>query len=240
MTGRISEDFVEAVRAAPVLSHPFPHMRLSRVFGEGDYREILRLLPPTEHYLELRHKDARLPDGTYARLRFPLIGERLRKLDRERRRYWEAMSEALRDPDVAKAFAARFAEMDCESPPQTGSILRISLVRDRPGYCIRPHQDVPSKLLTAQIYLPRDEKGADLGTSFYRREESGALEVDVRVPFLPNSGYAFPVTSDSWHGVDTVPPGATPRDSLMLVWYVDGAWKKLGAASRAVLRWLRS
>ena len=63
---------------------------------------------------------------------------------------------------------------------------------------------------------------------FYRRGDSGLLEIDSTVPYLPNSGYAFPVTEGSWHGVDPIPPGAPPRDSLMLIWYVDGAWKKLG------------
>ena len=238
-----SRDIVQAVRAAVAHSRPFPHLRLSDVFGGEDYREVLRLLPPRHAYAELRHKDAKLPDGTYSRLEFPLTLERMERLDRDRRRFWAGIADALRHPDIAREFAARFAELGCSSlppPPETGSVLRMSLVRDRPGYSIRPHQDIPSKLLTAQIYLPGDDSGVERGTDFYNRGESGVLELDTTIPYLPNSGYAFPVTDNSWHGVRTIPAGAPDRDSLMLVWYVEGALARLGAAARQVWRRVRA
>lgn len=232
-------DIIQAVGAAQLRSRPFPHLRLSCVFGKEEYRDIRRLLPGNADYAELRHKDARLPDGTFSRLEFQLTGERLARLDPNRRRYWSEFAAALRHGNVARAFAARFAELKCDVPLEKGSTLRLSLVRDFPGYFIRPHQDVPSKLLTVQIYLPQDDGESDRGTIFYRRGDSGLLEIDSTVPYLPNSGYAFPVTEGSWHGVDPIPPGAPPRDSLMLVWYVEGAWKKLEAAARQARRWLR-
>ena len=233
-------DITRAVRSAPLRLRPFPHLRLSRVFGEEDYLNLRRLLPRDDHFVELRHKDARRPDGTFTRLEFRLTGERLAGLDPDRRRFWSELAATLQRADVARAFAARLADLDCDLSLEKGSILRPSLVRDLPGYFIRPHQDVPSKLLTAQIYLPPGNRQSDLGTHFYRCGDAGRLEIDSTVPYLPNSGYAFPVTEGSWHGVDPIPPGAPPRDSLMLVWYVDGAWKKLGAAARQARRWLRS
>ncbi len=234
-----SKDIVQAVRAAVAHSQPFPHLRLSDVFGGEDYREILRLLPPRHAYAELRHKDARLPDGTYSRLEFPLTLERMERLDRDRRRFWAGIADALRHPDIAREFAARFAELGCQVPIESGSVPWLSLTRDFPGYSIRPHQDIPSKLLTVQFYLPPDDRGSAMGTNFYRRGGAGALERDVSVPFLPNSGYALAVTENSWHGVDIIPPGAPGRDSLMLVWHAGGAVARLAAQARLTLRRLR-
>ncbi len=235
-----SKDIVQAIRAAAAHSRPFPHLRLSDVFGGEDYREILRLLPPRHAYSELRHKDARLPDGTYSRLEFSLTLERMERLDRDRRRFWAGVADALRHPDIAREFAARFAELGCQVPIESGSVLRLSLTRDFPGYSIRPHQDIPSKLLTVQIYLPPDDRGSAMGTNFYRRGAAKVLERDVSVPYLPNTGYAFAVTENSWHGVDTIPPGAPDRDSLMLVWNAEGAAAKLATSARLTLRRLRS
>ena len=233
-----TEELTKVIRAAIVQSRPFPHMRLTRIFCEKDYDDILRHLPSANDYEELRHKDAKQPGGAYTRLEFPLTQERLQRLPPDQCLYWSTLADALRHPDIATAFSSKFAELGCRVPIKAGSILRLVLVRDSPGYFIRPHQDIPSKLLTAQFYLPRDERGATMGTNFYRRCKAGTLERDVIVPFLPNTGYAFPVTDESWHGVDIIPPGAPVRDSLMLIWYVGGA-AKLGAEFRRVLRWFR-
>lgn len=71
-------------------------------------------------------------------------------------------------------------------------------------------------------------------------EQTSILEMklggkkEVAVPFLPNSGYAFPASKNSWHGVDVIPHGAPIRNSLMMVWYVDGIVGKIVAKVRNV------
>lgn len=64
------------------------------------------------------------------------------------------------------------------------------------------------------------------GTSFFRREarEGGIDEYHEthRVPFEPNTGYAFAVNESSWHGVTPPLPEGRPRNSLMLVYYKEG------------------
>ncbi|MCE2423435.1 MAG: hypothetical protein J4G03_09065 [Gemmatimonadetes bacterium] len=62
----------------------------------------------------------------------------------------------------------------------------------------------------------------------------------MRLPFLPSTGYAFGVTPSSWHGVDRIPGGESPRNSLMLTWYLDGGWQKLRASAAQAARSLRS
>lgn len=235
------EEFARAIWEAPLNRHPFDHIRLGRVFRECAYRSLLRWLPDTSHYGELRHKDAKLPGGGYARRQLPLTDEGLRSLDGEARRFWLGVAGALRDPGIGEAVRSKFADATSARgiKADARTSLRVSLVRDLPGYRIRPHQDIPQKAVTAQLYLPRDGRCPELGTGLYRRDGGGRLERTVSVPFLPNTGYAFAVTEDSWHGVGAIPPDAPVRDSLMLVWYVEGALPRLRAAGRLALRSLR-
>lgn len=92
----------------------------------------------------------------------------------------------------------------------------VALMRDLPGFFISPHPDKPEKLATLQLYLPADDSQKGLGTCFYS-DEGRALA--LKLLFSPNTGYAFKVTKDSWHGVQRIPPGSAPRHSLLIVWY---------------------
>lgn len=233
---------VRAIREAPLKQRPFDHVALGPVFPEDAYRSLLEHLPRSSDYAELRHKDALRRDGTSCRLEFLLTNERLRKLDRTRRRFWTPAAQAFRDPAIvetlAKTFAAAVARRSL--PPLPRTALRLSLLRDLPGYTIAPHEDIPVKLFTMQLYLPRDERQRHLGTSFYRRAETARLKKSATLPFLPNSGYSFPVTRNSWHGVDRIPPAEAARDSLMFIWYLDGRWEKLSAKAEQAVRSIRS
>ena len=238
-----TERIVQAIQAAPLNPRPFNYVVLKRLFAEESYRQLIGLLPRATHYAELRHKDAILADGSCARLEFPLTEESLRTLEGTRRRFWKAVADALRHPLVKHAFAKKLAASIASRsiPADARTNLRISLLRDLPGYRIRPHQDIPQKLITVQFYLPADLSQIHLGTSLYRRNGVGELERLVRLPFLPNTGYAFGVTPRSWHGVDRIPGGGeSPRNSLMLTWYLDGGWQKLRASAAQAARSLRS
>ncbi len=235
-----STDILKAIEASVVYTRPFTHLRLSDVFKQDDYPEILRLLPSSSDYAELRHKDAKMPDNSYSRLEFLLTDEQIERLDSERRQFWLNVKCILDHPGIADSFMKKFSAIEFNAPLKGRVILRLSLVRDLPGYFIRPHQDIPSKLLTTQIYLPQDDRWSELGTNLYTRDQVGKFKTDVAVPFLPNSGYAFPVSKNSWHGVDVIPSEATERNSLMMVWYVDGPVATLMAKARHVLRSLQA
>lgn len=233
------QEIVRAIRAAPLIRDPFPHLRLTRVLGEPSYREAIRLLPPVEHFVEFPHKDAKDRRGGSTRLELLFAEESLRRLDPDGRRFWQACADALADPEIAAAFATRFPSLAIRDGvprlPSTGRP-RMSLVRDLPGYTIRPHQDVPPKLLTVQVYLPDGGCWADaLGTQLYR-SGNGVLERAGTIPFQSNTGYAFPVTEASWHGVDPIPTGAPARISLMLIWYSHGLAARLRSVATRVRR----
>jgi hypothetical protein len=74
------------------------------------------------------------------------------------------------------------------------------LLRDFAGYRISPHPDSSKKACTVQFYLPSDDSQSDLGTSFYSRNADGSFVEEHKLPFLPNTGYGFKVSDNSWHG----------------------------------------
>jgi len=45
----------------------------------------------------------------------------------------------------------------------------------------------------------------------------------LRMPFLPAADHAFAVNARSWHGVDAIPAGSQPRDSLLPTYYLGKA-----------------
>src|SRR5438046_2285673 len=71
------------------------------------------------------------------------------------------------------------------------------LLRDLGGYKISIHCDSPRKAITTQYYLPADESQLHLGTTFHMQDECGFTKVRT-LRFAPNTGYAFPVTDQSW------------------------------------------
>ena len=69
------------------------------------------------------------------------------------------------------------------------------------------------------------------------RTSARELERVATLSSVPNTRYSFAVTADSWHSVDTIPAGVSPRDSRMLIWFFDGAWLKLRTSEEhAVVR----
>ena len=90
---------------------------------------------------------------------------------------------------------------------------RPALYHDAAGYKITPHPDTPLKIVTMQFYLPANDSQQELGTSLFRMKSgleralsplSGKFKTVKKFPFLPNTGYAFAVTQNSWHGRETV------------------------------------
>ena len=98
-----------------------------------------------------------------------------------------------------------------------------------PGYRIGIHSDVPTKAITVQFYLPQDDSQRDIGTIFHEGESGEAAERITKMPFLPASGYAFPVTeTESWHSAAQTTVADGERVSMMVTYYVDhGLWLPL-------------
>ena len=170
---------------------------------------------------------------------YPLDDRNLARLDGTTREFWCAVASALTSRELQDHLISRFApdlmrrfRTDRSGLQHLALYPRATLIRDLTGYWIAPHPDSRAKVITMQFYLARDQSQRDLGTTLYRRRLFDVrnlvtlkhlFEPVKRLEFLPNTAYAFPVTRSSWHGREALPPGEHPRDSLLLVYYLDPA-----------------
>ncbi len=169
----------------------------------------------------------------------PLNAANLERMPAADRPVWRGLADALCSPQLKNRVFELFADDLCRRLRITrGALARVrayprpSLIRDFAGYWIAPHPDTGAKLVTMQLYLPRDKSQQALGTTLYRRRlfnprnllsVKNMFEKVVQLPFLPNSGYAFPVGAHSWHGRDEVPQSCGERNSILLFYYRDGS-----------------
>ena len=119
---------------------------------------------------------------------------------------------ALRDPlktelrEALALFKARYEKQGVKIRQST------RLMRDAARYTLRPHTDVPGKLVSIVLYLRADE-GSRLGTILYEPVQEGFAcqgltyhdfnlfrEVSM-VPFTPNSAFVFARSDRTFHGV---------------------------------------
>jgi hypothetical protein len=129
--------------------------------------------------------------------------------------------------DLSARFCCRPSEVNF-----TPAFPKASLFRDTDGYEIAPHPDGRAKIVTMQLYLPRDRSQLDLGTALYKRRFKslkglyswhGRFEKVKQFMFQPNSGYAFAVSNSlrkkSWHGREHLPDGCGTRNTLLCIYF---------------------
>jgi hypothetical protein len=191
-----------AIKEGRGFSSPFRVCYLAP-FPDDLYSLVLTNLPADDCYTYLRHEDATRADGTSTR--------KVLLLDVLVTPFWRDLASILCGPEVEEIFR-RHLEF-------SGPVRAVArLLRDFAGYRISPHPDSSKKACTVQFYLPSDDSQSDLGTSVYSRNADGSFVEAHKLPFLPNTGYCFKVTENSWHGTD-FKVIAVPRDSLIITYY---------------------
>ncbi|HWF19596.1 MAG TPA: hypothetical protein VG754_10015 [Verrucomicrobiae bacterium] len=227
-TNSNSNALARKIGATPLRTVPFGHIYHEQIFPMRLYREILRQLPDSRFYDELRHPDALQPDGSSARLSFNLYSENIRRLPVMQREFWRMLTREMTAPEVEAAFKAKFKKILEEHCQRKLEKIKLRpwpmLLRDIAGYQISIHPDVPQKAITTQYYLPEDENQKQLGTVLHERLPGGGFNEICTLPFLPDSGYAFPVTTESWHSVKVMNTNGPPRNSLMVTYFYDRGW----------------
>lgn len=225
---------VASISGAVASPEPFQHLRLAEFFPQEVYEQMRGAMPGTAAYRPMsgRAREARLDDGTPTRTKMHLLPEFVRRLPRTQREVWNAVSAALCSSAVRDAFVARLApglEARFGAGYRGVGMYPIPiLTRDVAGYRIGIHPDTRHKGMTVQLYLPRDESIRHVGTVFHRRHEGKRYERVCQVPFMPNTGYAFAVGSDTYHSLDEVGPEVQTRDSILLTYFVDTTvWQKV-------------
>jgi hypothetical protein len=219
-----SADIVARVETSELEAVPFPHIYLEGVFPPAQYQRLLDHLPDTARYRELTHRDAMQTDGHSARRKFYLFPEHVRLLPAAQRAVWMEVSRVLRSRALQDAFKRKFR---AALEQRFGrSIDRLSfypvpvLLRDLRGYRIGIHGDSLSKAITVQLYLPRNDSQAHLGTILHEGRTEEAAQRTKALAFRPATGYAFPVVfHQSWHSVAQTSDADGERNSLMLTYY---------------------
>lgn len=223
----LAEHVAGRIRSAKLIADPFPHLELEELVPADLVVGLRESFPSTDQFRPFgkyrRHFFLAGASSMIDRLSPPLLG------------FWSRIRDELSRPEIARALESRFGRL-LEAERFPGGLPDLEpvpiLVRDLPGYAIRAHTDVSSKVFTVQIYLPADSSRPEIGTQFLEpiAEDPKAPEdfrEVARAPFLPGSGYAFPVHSRSWHRVETLAPGP-PRESLMILFYVAGRGEARG------------
>jgi len=230
---------LKQLEAAEVSDDPFPHFVVRDLFPSDVYAQMMELLPDTSNYQLM---DKYNNGAAETRFRMSLEEAHLTTLPAAECTLWRAVRDAIGDPAIKRTvfrklssgITFRFGISSSQVDEAPGYPLP-ELYRELSGYSIAPHPDTRRKVVTMQIALPADNSQAELGTEFYKRSLNPTtllrfprgFETIKRMPFLPNSGYAFVVlnkiSKKSWHGRDELPSGQGTRNSLLNLYYEDMA-----------------
>lgn len=222
---KLERQFIAAVERSELKADPFDHIYMEDVLEPERYETLLAAMPDHRFYHFLRHSDAVKKDGTSTRLRMYLYPELLDAFPEGQRDAWLPIAKALCSPALELAFKRKFRralEERFRKPAEEIGMYPVPiLLRDQPGYRIGIHSDVSSKAITVQFYLPRDRLQKHLGTIFHEGKKGEAAERTTQMPFVPSSGYAFPVSrTRSWHSAATVSEEDGERVTMMVTYYV--------------------
>lgn len=218
----IIRHFTTVLGEARLDTSPFDHVRLSHVFPESLYPTIIANLPETRFYGQLKHSDAVLPSGLSARRKLELRPAQLRHLPAPQRDFWKKIGAVFESPELESCFKNLFAWALDQRALRAVKLRPVAmLLRDLGGYKISIHSDTFRKAITTQYYLPANDSQLHLGTTFHTKDSiSGEFSKVETLKFARNTGYAFPVTADSWHSVEPMTNSDGERNSLMLIYYV--------------------
>ena len=221
----IETEFVDAVNRSELRHKPFDHIYLEGLFDPESYAALLAAMPDRRFYHDLRHRDALRPDGSSTRLRMYLYPELVKRLPARQRKVWLPVAEALCSKGLENAFKNKFRtvlEKRFGKPAEKIGVYPIPiLLRDQPGYKISVHSDVPTKAITVQFYLPKDDSQRGIGTIFHESDKGAKAKKTTQMQFLPATGYAFPVSlTESWHSAAPTTEEDGERVTMMVTYYV--------------------
>ena len=80
----------------------------------------------------------------------------------------------------------------------SNSYVRLEIIADKKGFWLKPHKDIPEKLVTMMIWANPYKESEELGTDLYDKD----FQVIKTVKYKHNSGYFFSSGNDTWHGLE--------------------------------------
>ena len=80
----------------------------------------------------------------------------------------------------------------------SNSYVRLEIIADKKGFWLKPHKDIPDKLVTMMIWANPYKESEELGTDLYDKD----FQIVKTVKYKHNSGYFFSSGNDTWHGLE--------------------------------------
>ncbi len=232
---------LRVVEATQAEHEPFSHIYFENLFPEDIYAEMMANLPEADRYKAINVYKHSREDGVSTRDVLPLDAENLATMPPAQRQVWRDVANALAAPELKAAVFRKLApdlalrfDIPESQVDKIVTFCKPSLLRDLEGYEIPPHPDGRAKVVTMQLYLPRDRTQLGLGTALYKRKLTslkglfswhGRFQKVKQFAFAPNSGYAFVVSNSlrrkSWHGREKLPAGAGVRNSILNLFFAN-------------------
>ena len=78
------------------------------------------------------------------------------------------------------------------------SFVRLEIIGDKKGFWLKPHKDIPEKLMTMMIWANPNNENENLGTDLYNEK----FDLVKTVKYHHNNGYFFSSKNDTWHGLE--------------------------------------
>lgn len=224
----VKQHVAERLRAACVNQDPFPHLVVDEILPWSVVSDIHRYWPEASQEKTLGQL-GRVIGGDYTARKVVPFSIMEKMLDAARLPFWTSMREILYGQEFNGGLLQALQE------PLNNRRERIAkegkktfgpdslIVEDSEGYSIKPHTDMPKRLMTVLIYLPEDMSMTQYGTSFYRPKvdmsgkdlrQHHPFELFDRVAtvdFIPNRLVAFIRDDNTFHGVETVTAPPHPR-----------------------------
>jgi hypothetical protein len=229
---RVTQHAVAAIARADYFERPYPHIVFPRFFPDDFYRTLLATLPDMGSFCQL--------NGADTRRQFSLFEAEANPGAPPLPEAWAIVSALLNSREIELALRDRLAQALEMRAQGSGEATPLPMhpqpviYADFDGYFIKPHPDTRRKVMTMQVYMPEDDRQADLGTTIYKVSAKGlfsprhfGLAEDKTLPYVPNLGYAFVVIHPrhnffraSWHGRKDISVSADkPRISLLNAYY---------------------
>ena len=80
----------------------------------------------------------------------------------------------------------------------SNSFVRLEIIGDKKGFWLKPHKDIPEKLMTMMIWANPYQESENLGTDLYDKD----FNLVKTIKYVHNNGYFFSSGEDTWHGLE--------------------------------------